>query len=453
MIFSGGTYLAGSIFVSGGGQFLADGGDVIAVAIQCKLMQRFLKLYLKNIFNFSDRLGALGLLTGTGIPANLQLLDQIFALKWIQENIAAFGGNPKQVTIFGESSGSMNVGQLILSPLARGLFSQAIMQSGGPLAFFGADNQTVADRKRATFATAIGCPAEPETSSVACLKQKPMADFINATLKMIVNNDFFVPVYGGNEVLPLSPAEALKVGAFNHLKAVIYGVNANEGSHIAVSSFPAVLSNNTKLTLELVRKELVKALKKFGVEYGEEVADYYLAELKHSANVSQDQLRVALANPLGDSILTCTTVLFGECLATAKKVAGDKNDTSTKFYSYRLEQHQVLPGLHYLPFEGVTHGEDVIYLFFANFLSRPVDKQLSDDMIAAWTAFARTGVPSALPSLSNRSKVQWTEAVNQQQHPYTRFMSLSREGAGFHMVGNDFYRKTCNAFWKAKFLK
>ncbi|KAH9390436.1 hypothetical protein TYRP_023014 [Tyrophagus putrescentiae] len=300
----GGTYLAGSIFVSGGGQFLADGGDVIAVAIQY-------------------RLGALGLLTGTGIPANLQLLDQIFALKWIQENIAAFGGNPKQVTIFGESSGSMNVGQLILSPLARGLFSQAIMQSGGPLAFFGADNQTVADRKRATFATAIGCPAEPETSSVACLKQKPMADFINATLKMIVNNDFFVPVYGGNEVLPLSPAEALKVGAFNHLKAVIYGVNANEGSHIAVSSFPAVLSNSTKLTLELVRKELVKALKKFGVEYGEEVADYYLAELKHSANVSQDQLRVALANPLGDSILTCTTVLFGEGLATAKKVAGD----------------------------------------------------------------------------------------------------------------------------------
>jgi carboxylesterase type B len=76
------------------------------------------------------RVGAEGFLYLGDRLANLGLLDQIAALKWVQENIAAFGGDPGQVTIFGESAGGMSVATLLAMPLARGLFRRAIVQSG-----------------------------------------------------------------------------------------------------------------------------------------------------------------------------------------------------------------------------------------------------------------------------------------------------------------------------------
>jgi para-nitrobenzyl esterase len=85
------------------------------------------------------RLGALGFLDMSEIggqdfarSGNLGLLDQIAALKWIKENIAAFGGDPENVTLFGQSAGAGSVGTLMVTPAARGLFHKAIMESGTP---------------------------------------------------------------------------------------------------------------------------------------------------------------------------------------------------------------------------------------------------------------------------------------------------------------------------------
>src|SRR5437764_4885975 len=77
------------------------------------------------------RLAAEGFLyLGDGI-ANLGLLDQIAALVWVQENIAAFGGDPGNITVFGESAGALSVGTLLAVPRAEGLFRRAVVQSGG----------------------------------------------------------------------------------------------------------------------------------------------------------------------------------------------------------------------------------------------------------------------------------------------------------------------------------
>ncbi|MES2722066.1 MAG: carboxylesterase/lipase family protein [Pseudomonadota bacterium] len=92
---------------------LAERGDVVVVSL-------------------NYRLGALGFLSipEAGIPGNAGLLDQVAALKWVAENIAAFGGDPEQVTIFGESAGSAAVTCLVAMPAAKGLFKRAILQSG-----------------------------------------------------------------------------------------------------------------------------------------------------------------------------------------------------------------------------------------------------------------------------------------------------------------------------------
>nr|QIK02116.1 carboxylesterase 18 [Holotrichia parallela] len=84
------------------------------------------------VVSFNYRLGIFGFLsTGDDVaPGNIGLKDQIFALKWVKKNIKRFGGDPKKVTIFGESAGGASVSLLVISPLAKGLFQKAIMQSG-----------------------------------------------------------------------------------------------------------------------------------------------------------------------------------------------------------------------------------------------------------------------------------------------------------------------------------
>jgi para-nitrobenzyl esterase len=102
------------------------------------------------------RLGVPGFAVLDGAPTNLGLRDQIAALEWVRENVAAFGGNPADVTVFGESAGAMSVATLMACPAARGLFHRAVVQSGG-----GSNVCSVQDARRviAEIAAHLGVPA------------------------------------------------------------------------------------------------------------------------------------------------------------------------------------------------------------------------------------------------------------------------------------------------------
>lgn len=116
------------------------------------------------------RLGSLGFLaTNTAdAPGNMGLKDQVIALRWVQQHIEKFGGNPKAVTLWGYSAGSVSIGLHMMSPMSKGLFHRAIMQSASPLAQFRyRSNQTELAEKQARL---LNCPTKAAKEMVNCLK-------------------------------------------------------------------------------------------------------------------------------------------------------------------------------------------------------------------------------------------------------------------------------------------
>lgn len=150
------------------------------------------------------RLGPLGFLTaGPDAPGNQGLKDQILALKWVRDNIAAFGGDPKQVTIFGESAGASSVQMLLLSPLAKGLFHRAISESGSALNPWSMGENSV--NRAARLAANLGYVGANNTEDILeFLRRAPAMKLIEAAPTTLTEEDFrnniglpFVPVVEG----------------------------------------------------------------------------------------------------------------------------------------------------------------------------------------------------------------------------------------------------------------
>jgi para-nitrobenzyl esterase len=209
----GGAFVmgAGSALVYGG-EGLSKRGDVVVVTL-------------------NYRLGALGWLAlgdvapSAGFEANLGLRDQIAALEWVQDNIAAFGGDPANVTLFGESAGGMSVGALLGTPSARGLFARAIAQSGA------ADNCSTrahAEQVGRTFLAALGLtPAE-----AGKLADVPLPALLSAQRETMMRLAFalpglpFQPAVDG-DVLPAPPLEAIAGGSASGVPLLV-GTNRDE---------------------------------------------------------------------------------------------------------------------------------------------------------------------------------------------------------------------------------
>lgn len=207
----GGAYERGDIFGNPprfDGRWIATMGDVIVVAI-------------------AYRVGPLGFMSIPGkIPANLGLHDQLLGLKWVNENIDSFGGDPGRVTIFGESAGSMSVGALVLSPLAKGFFTRAIAESGAPSVEAITESVARSVEKTKAYASKLNCShgfGKPFDADEAfkCIRAKSVEDLQLAALGDLSRNEHFIPVYG-DEVLPIRPAVALRNGNFNRVD-YLYG--------------------------------------------------------------------------------------------------------------------------------------------------------------------------------------------------------------------------------------
>uniref|UniRef100_H3H9Q3 Carboxylic ester hydrolase n=1 Tax=Phytophthora ramorum TaxID=164328 RepID=H3H9Q3_PHYRM len=179
------------------------------------------------------RLQAFGFLWGTAVKeagvSNLGLKDQHLALHWVQENIAAFGGDTSKVTIWGESAGAMSVGYQLLAYDGRddGLYSAAIMESGAPAKVPSTYlNKTEWDVYYNNITSAANCSSAADT--LDCLRQVPIDTLSSIFNSSVASSASYRPIIDGDFLTDDGPT-LLSDGKFVHVP-ILHGVNNDEGS-------------------------------------------------------------------------------------------------------------------------------------------------------------------------------------------------------------------------------
>ena len=348
------------------------------------------------VVNFHYRVGVFGFLAHPLLTAespvhasgNYGLLDQIAALKWIRANIAAFGGDPRRVTVFGESAGAVSIACLMASPLAAGLFDGAILQSPVLPTLV-----TLGEGEAAGTRLGRDLVALRAMNAGELLMYNP--DFFAPTPHRIMTASFPAPILDGYS-LPVQPRQAFISGPV-HAVPTIVGVMADEGRNVVSDEMPVTLASY---------REWLE------VTFGSRAAEF--ARLYPASDDQTARQALALASGQG---------AFDESARTiARGVAAHQRRTYSYLFSRSL---QGLP-------PAATHSEDLWYVFGTldqpGFTRRPAANQddwaLSARIRAAWIRFARTGDPNGagLPS--------WPAYDG--TDPYLEFGDVIRPGVGRH---------------------
>ncbi|MFI5730763.1 carboxylesterase/lipase family protein [Kribbella sp. NPDC051587] len=320
------------------------------------------------------RIGIFGNFGLAGLPGSgtFGLQDQQAALRWVRDNIGAFGGDAHSVTLFGESGGGIGTCGLLTSPGTRGLVDRAIMQSGSclldwpanglgmgiPAGSFWQPTATIQQNGRAA-ATRLGC------KTLSCLRKLD-------TSKVFAESALFGSVAYGNPTLPLEPGKALRAGLVPRIP-ILSGHTKDEAR--AIAAIAELLSN--PVTAANYPTRLQEA---FGAR-AREVEAVYPAKTYGTAALAWSAMDT-------DRVWSCTQ------RATTKAFArtGDA-------YAYEFAD-PAAPG--YVPFPpgfptGASHGSELNYLFDAAggpaYQLTPAQQKLAVRMRKAWTDFARTGNP------------------------------------------------------------
>ncbi|KAK8783034.1 hypothetical protein V5799_015625 [Amblyomma americanum] len=351
------------------GAILAAEGDVVVVSMNYRL----------GVFGFLALPEDI-----TPAPGNQGLLDQVLALRWVQQHIARFGGDPNNVTLFGESAGAWSIGFHAISPMAHSLFRRAIVQSGGVLVDQLADSSYTAKTKALHLADSVGCLLANETNVVHCLQNKSAHHL--ALMQSIVCSHYlmcFTAVYG-DEYLPHDPLKAANVSI---PKDFLLGNVENEGAVFASLRF--WMQFPFRKALDVSKKDMLYFfLKSFSFAPDFVVRAVYNLYVGALGENDYGQLRSELGNAIGDAFLRCPEVFFGEKLS--------KNGSHVYYYNM---VHRSATTKRLDSWLGMTHFEDVQYVFGMPLRDCPAgrysqaDREFSRQVMNIWATFSKTGVP------------------------------------------------------------
>jgi para-nitrobenzyl esterase len=323
------------------------------------------------VVTLNYRLGAFGFFAHPDLasedgsnPGNQGLYDQTQALQWVHDNIAKFGGDPKNVTIFGESAGSLDVCFHMASPKSRGLFQRAISESGGCTT----RNATLPEGQKVAqdFASALDCGGD---KALDCLRGKSVSDILKQPASSNASNGFG-PVVDGTFL----PDQARALYDQGKIAKVPYllGSNRDEGTLFIPS------------TLTLDGEDQLK--QQLQTQYGDAVDDILkLYPLSDFADAEKPAM-AAYARIVGDSVLVCTTYDSAVRAADAK-VPG------VWMYNFAIPV-MVSATL------GATHGSELTYVFGSAPNDTPEQAAAGDIIRNYWVAFAKSGDPNASKQLA-----------------------------------------------------
>ncbi|MAP93443.1 MAG: carboxylesterase [Ponticaulis sp.] len=323
------------------------------------------------------RLGPFGFLahpglseeSATGTSGNYGLLDQIEALKWVKSNIAGFGGDPDNITIFGESAGGMSVAALKTSPLAAGLFDKAISQSGGLM--------TPPAETLNPASVALPTLSQAEAIGEDLFTRLNTADITSARAlsaeTLLGEPSIYAPVLD-DVILPLDIRSSYETGQTN-AGPLLIGWNSDEGAMFVHADDPAAFQASIRDT------------------YGD-AAEEILSVYPH--DTPEDTLQSA-RDLFRDSAFAWSSL-------TMARLVDERSEGPV--FAYVFNQHlPVDPGALMYSAAGSTHASEISYVFGSfdapvfGFDPRPpaytdADKVLSDQMTQYWVNFAKTGNPN-----------------------------------------------------------
>ena len=350
-IFGGGFITGGTSEPRQDGTNLAKNG-VVVVTMNYRL----------GIFGFFAH-DALAAESGRNAAGNYGFLDQTAALQWVQQNIKAFGGDPANVTLFGESAGSFSVSAQMASPLAKGLFQRVIGESGGA---FNSGSISFPPMKKAAAADAEFAQSTLSATTLDQLRAIPAQQLLDAAMKKPEHGPSvrFAPDVDGY-FLPESVPSIFAAGKQNDVP-MLAGWNRDEGGFAA------------KATVDSLTADLTK-------QFGDRAPE----ALKLFPAADDTQAVRSASDLAGDRFIAYSTWRWLEAQVTFGKQS---------VFRYRFDLAPPADPNHPGGL-AAYHSSEIPYVFgdldlLNGFAWRPEDHQLSQQMQKYWTNFARTGNPN-----------------------------------------------------------
>ncbi|PSN30849.1 hypothetical protein C0J52_16130 [Blattella germanica] len=351
--------------------------------------------------------------TGDSIfPGNNGLKDQVMALRWVQQNIENFGGNPNSVTIFGVSAGGCSVSHLVLSPLTAGLFHRAIAQSGSALDSWGYEAPEIVHPKASRLCEVLGNATTNSNEIAEFLLSFSAQEIVEAAYNIWVNEETQIqnpPYYeltaeldveaGEMVFLQEVPINIVREGKFNHVP-FMQGSVTHEGKILWNSSRLDFYNNNLQM---LVPKDLYPYLSSEEIiALGEKIKQFYIGDEPISFN------NLVQFTNLGTDFI----ILYG----LDRHVSLHAAVSTAPVYQYQLSfngRYGMNKASLGDSFPAVGHGDDIDYIFYHDGIVYDVNSPEYTTlrrMVKLWTNFAKTGnpTPEADPLLQN---VTWSPAT------------------------------------------